>query len=178
MKRLAKNRTKVILGIDPGSLICGYGVIKTNPNNNSSVLKSSSCSSSYIASGRLILSNKSPLHTRLKELSDGLAEIIKEHSPDEVAVEKVFFAKGIKSALTLGHARGAVLIAVASSSIPLFEYTALEVKKSIVGYGRAEKHQVQAMVSKILDLKSKLSKDSSDALAIALCHANTQRFYK
>lgn len=178
MKRLVKNRAKVILGIDPGSLICGYGIIKTISNSSYLISRTSPCNSSYIASGRIILSGKLPLHLRLKELSEGLAEIIKEHSPDEVAVEKVFFAKGIKSALTLGHARGAALVAVASCEIPLFEYTALQVKKSIVGYGRAEKHQVQAMVSKILDLESKLSKDSSDALAIALCHANTQRFDK
>lgn len=175
MKRPAKNRPRVILGIDPGSLICGYGIIKSTSGNRSFV---SGTSSAYVASGRLILSGKLPLHSRLKELTDGLAEIIKEHSPDEAAVEKVFFAKGINSALTLGHARGAALAVVASSEIPLFEYTALEVKKSIVGYGRAEKHQVQEMVSRILDLKSKLSKDSADALAIALCHANTQRFEK
>jgi crossover junction endodeoxyribonuclease RuvC len=178
LKRLVKNRAKVILGIDPGSLICGYGIIQTAFSAGYFIPKTSPCGSRYIASGRIILSSKSPLHSRLKELSDGLGEIIKEHSPDEAAVEKVFFAKGIKSALTLGHARGAVLVAVASREIPLFEYTALEVKKSIVGYGRAEKHQVQEMVSRILDLKSKLSKDSADALAIALCHAHTQRFHK
>jgi crossover junction endodeoxyribonuclease RuvC len=163
LRHQGKDRSRITLGIDPGSIICGYGIIKT-VNCGDTV---------YVASGRIILSSKSPLNTRLKELYDGIAEIIRSYSPDEVAVEKVFFAKGIKAALTLGHARGAALIAAASCNIPVYEYSALEVKKAIVGYGRAEKHQVQAMVSKMLDLKFKLSKDSADALALALCHRNT-----
>ncbi len=179
MKRQEKDKSRVILGIDPGSIVCGYGAIRAE------ILKArayafrnfhlnSSCPS-YIASGRIVLSSKHPFNVRLKELYDGLIDIIKEYSPDEVAVEKIFFAKGIKAALALGQARGVVLIAAASCGLPVYEYSALEVKKSVVGYGRAEKHQVQGMVSKILNLKTKLSKDSADALGLALCHVSTLR---
>jgi len=120
-----------------------------------------------------MLPAKEPLNVRLNELYANLIDIIKEYSPDEVAVEKVFFAKSIKSALTLGQARGAALVAAASAGLPVYEYSALEVKKAIVGYGRAEKNQVQVMISKILNLKTGLSSDSADALALALCHINT-----
>ncbi len=164
LRHREKNRSKIILGIDPGSIICGYGVVSTERLNTS-----------YVASGKMILSPKSPLQIRLKELYDGLVDIIKEYAPDEVAVEKIFFAKSVKSALTLGHARGAILVAAASCGLPVYEYSALEVKKAIVGYGRAEKHQVQGMVSNMLNLRFKLSPDSADALALALCHTNTLR---
>ena len=95
-----------------------------------------------------MLPSKQPLDVRLKELYANLADIIREYSPHEAAIEKVFFAKSIKAALVLGQARGAALVAAASSGLPVYEYSALEIKKAIVGYGRAEKHQVQSMVSK------------------------------
>ena len=93
-------------------------------------------------------------------------------------LKRFFFAKSIKAALVLGQARGAALVAAASSGLPVYEYSALEVKKAIVGYGRAEKHQVQSMISKILNPKTKLSADSADALALALCHINTMKILK
>lgn len=175
MKYQGRDKSKIILGIDPGSIICGYGLIRTASEG---IAKKSPGESVYVASGRIVLSAKHPLNFRLKELFDGLTDIIRAYSPDEVVVEKVFFAKGIKAALILGQARGAALVAAAKSGIPVYEYSALEVKKAIVGYGRAEKHQVQKMVSDILDLDTRLSKDSADALALALCHNNSQRIYK
>ncbi len=201
MRHQEKDRSKIILGIDPGSIACGFGVISAeipksgllgdspphtdgfaekNEARRAEGLKARTCAlnPAYIASGRIVLSSRRPLNTRLKELYDALTDIIKEYSPDEVAVEKIFFAKSVKAALTLGQARGAVLLAAASCGLPVYEYSALSVKKAIVGYGRAEKHQVQGMVSKMLNLKSKLSKDSADALAIALCHTNTLRLGK
>ncbi|MBI4689997.1 MAG: crossover junction endodeoxyribonuclease RuvC [Nitrospirae bacterium] len=169
----------MILGVDPGSIVCGYGVIKAvyRKQNaiNSKPAQTLPIDTAYVASGRIVLSSKQPLHVRLKELYDGLFDIIKEYSPDEIVIEKVFFAKGIKAALTLGQARGATLVAAASIGLPVFEYSALEVKKAIAGYGRAEKHQVQTMVEKVLNLNIKLSADSADALALALCHTNTLR---
>jgi len=168
LRRQEKNKPKLILGIDPGSIACGYGVIKT-------VSQARHNDYSYVASGRIMLPSKQPLHVRLRELYSNITDIIREYSPDEVAIEKVFFAKSIKSALILGQARGAALIAAASSGLPVYEYSALEVKKAIVGYGRAEKNQVQGMVSKILNLKTRLSPDSADALALALCHINTMK---
>lgn len=180
MKRQEKNKSRIILGIDPGSIVCGYGIIKTM---NSEQLRVNSkltlaTDTVYVASGRIMLTSKQPLNVRLKELYSNLTDIIREYSPHEVAIEKVFFAKGIKAALVLGQARGAALVAAASSGLPVYEYSALEVKKAIVGYGRAEKHQVQSMVSKILNLKTKLSADSADALALAVCHLNTMKILK
>ncbi|MDP2276957.1 MAG: crossover junction endodeoxyribonuclease RuvC, partial [Nitrospirota bacterium] len=161
-----------------GSIICGYGIIKTvqspsRPCRDKTL--NSNTDTVYVASGRIMLPSKQPLDVRLKELYSNLADIIREYSPHEAAIEKVFFAKSIKAALVLGQARGAALVAAASSGLPVYEYSALEVKKAVVGYGRAEKHQVQSMVSKILNLKTKLSADSADALALALCHLNTMK---
>ncbi|MCE5193844.1 MAG: crossover junction endodeoxyribonuclease RuvC [Nitrospiraceae bacterium] len=168
MKHQEKNKSKIILGIDPGSISCGYGLITANTASKRYLNQYS-----YIGSGRIVFSPAQHLHSRLKELFYSITEIIREYNPDEAAIEKVFFAKSVKSALALGQARGSVLIAAVSCGLPIYEYSALEVKKAVTGYGRAEKHQVQVMVSKILDIKSKLSTDSADALAIALCHTNT-----
>ena len=186
LRRQEKNKSRIILGIDPGSIVCGYGIIKTvqSPESRVKTLSSnlqtlnSNTDAVYVASGRIMLPSKQPLDARLKELCSNLADIIREYSPHEVAIEKVFFAKSIKAALVLGQARGAALVAAASSGLPVSEYSALEVKKAIVGYGRAEKHQVQSMVSKILNLETKLSADSADALALALCHLNTMKILK
>ncbi len=186
LRRQEKNKSRIILGIDPGSIVCGYGIIKTvqSPESRVKTLNSklqtlnSNTDTVYIASGRIMLPSKQPLDVRLGELYSNLTDIIREYFPHEVAIEKVFFAKGIKAALVLGQARGAALVAAASSGLPVYEYSALEVKKAIVGYGRAEKHQVQSMISKILNLKTKLSADSADALALALCHLNTMKILK
>ena len=173
LRRQEKNKPRIILGIDPGSIVCGYGIIKSADSR-----QFQAADTIYVASGRIMLPSKQPLDVRLKELYANLADIIREYSPHEVAIEKVFFAKSIKAALVLGQARGAALVAAASSGLPVYEYSALEVKKAVVGYGRAEKHQVQSMVSKILNLKTKLSADSADALALALCHLNTMKILK
>lgn len=180
LRRQEKYRSRIILGIDPGSIVCGYGIIKTVNSEQLRVNSKLTLSTDtvYVASGRIMLPSKHLLNVRLRELYSNLADIIREYSPHEVAVEKVFFAKSIKAALVLGQARGAALVAAASSGLPVYEYSALEVKKAIVGYGRAEKHQVQSMVSKILNLKTKLSADSADALALALCHLNTMKILK
>ncbi len=154
-----------ILGIDPGSIKCGYGLISLKGNDPS-----------YITSGTISPSPSKPLHKRLKYIFDALREIIREHRPDEIVVEKIFFAKGAKAALSLGHARGIVLLAAASEDINLHEYSALEVKKAVVGYGRAEKQQVMEMVRLILNIREPLYPDSADALALALCHTNTIKF--
>jgi crossover junction endodeoxyribonuclease RuvC len=173
LRRQEKNKSRIILGIDPGSIVCGYGIIKSADSR-----QSQAADTAYVASGRIMLPSKQPLDVRLKELYSNLTDIIREYSPNEVSIEKVFFAKSIKAALVLGQARGAALVAAASSGLPVYEYSALEVKKAVVGYGRAEKHQVQSMVSKILNQKTKLSADSADALALALCHLNTMRILK
>ncbi|MBA4371239.1 MAG: crossover junction endodeoxyribonuclease RuvC [Thermodesulfovibrio sp.] len=154
-----------MLGIDPGSIFCGYGVIRSNGRD-----------ASYIASGRIAPPASNPLHIRLKAIHEALTEIIATYQPTDVVVEKVFFAKSAKAALQLGQARGVVLLAAACGGITLHERSALEVKKAVVGYGRAEKSQVQEMVKMILKIRGTLYPDSADALALALCYMNTLQF--
>lgn len=166
-----RNNAVRVLGIDPGSRICGYGIIETAVRSRGQ----SKDGYIYIASGRIELSVKLPLHLRLKEIYDELTDIIREHRPTEAAVERVFFAKSARAALNLGHARGVSLLAATSERLPVYEYSALEVKKAVVGYGRAEKRQVQQMVRTILNLRTTLSPDSADALALSICHLNTMR---
>jgi len=154
-----------ILGIDPGSIKCGYGLIGMNGKDPF-----------YITSGTISASSSKPLKERLKHIFESLQEIISAHRPDDIVVEQIFFAKGAKAALSLGHARGIVLLAAARENINLHECSALEVKKAVVGYGRAEKKQVLEMVRLILNIREPLYPDSADALALALCHANTIKF--
>jgi crossover junction endodeoxyribonuclease RuvC len=158
-----------ILGIDPGSIYCGYGLIQR------SVDKGQKKEIKYLCSGRIVLPARKPLYIRLTELYKSLCDVIFEYKPDEIAVEKIFFSKGVKSAINFGHTRGVVLLSAAILEIPLYEYSALEVKKAVVGYGRAEKDQVQRMVKEILGIEISLSPDSADALAIAICHLNSKK---
>ncbi|MEW6162354.1 MAG: crossover junction endodeoxyribonuclease RuvC [Nitrospirota bacterium] len=161
-----------ILGIDPGNITCGYGIIETPCQKVDECI--------YITSGKIVNSKQRPIKETLKRLYDTLVEIIREYNPQEVAVEKIFFAKSIKAALSLGQARGIALLAASSEGLNVYEYSALEVKKAITGYGRAEKRQVQEMVMRILSpcfmLHAPcfvLTEDAADALALAICHMNT-----
>jgi crossover junction endodeoxyribonuclease RuvC len=157
-----------ILGIDPGSISCGYGFIqKSEVRSQKSEIK-------YLSSGRIVLPASKPLHARLKELYSSLVDVISEYKPDEIVIEKIFFAKGTKAALSLGHTRGVVLLAASLTGLSIYEYSALEVKKAVVGYGRADKNQVQKTVKQILGLNRVLSSDSADALALAICHVNSK----
>lgn len=161
-----------IVGIDPGSVTCGYGVIKTALLEPSTPI--------YVTSGSISLSPKTPLHLRLKQLYDALVDVIREYKPQEMVVEHIFFAKSAKAALSLGHTRGVTLLAAEAEGLDLYEYSALEAKKAVTGYGRAEKRQVQNMVMRILFPGPVprapgfiLTRDSADALALAICHLNT-----
>ena len=152
-----------IIGIDPGSIKTGYGVIDYNGS-----------STSYVTSG-VIDAKKDSFNNRLKIIFESLAEIIREHKPDQMAVETVFVHKNASSALKLGHARAAAICASFESNINIFEYSPREVKLSTVGTGKAEKEQVMEMVKLILSIKQvKLNLDESDALAVGICHAHTQ----
>jgi crossover junction endodeoxyribonuclease RuvC len=157
-----------VVGIDPGSILCGYGIVEQDSRRN--LL--------HVSSGTITLARNKPLETRLKVLYGELRSILLNYSPDEAVIEKVFFAKGIKAALNLGHARGVVLLAIAEEDINLFEYNPNEVKKAVVGYGKAEKSQVQQMVKTILSLNDDPLPDSADALALAICHLNTIRNFQ
>jgi crossover junction endodeoxyribonuclease RuvC len=154
------------IGIDPGSIVCGYGVLR---KEGKSVV--------YVASGEIAVPKGQPLPERLRRIYEGLRKAIDTYSPDEAVVEKIFFASNVKAALSLGHARGVALLSAAVSGIPVFEYSPLEVKKALTGYGRAEKAQVMAMIKAILNIDITLTPDSSDALALALTHLNMSGLY-
>ncbi len=150
-----------IIGIDPGLRRCGWGVIESEGNR----LR-------FIASGTITPAVSSPLPVRLAALFSGLSELIARHQPDEAAVEETFVSAGARSALQLGQARGVALMTPASFGLPVGEYAANLVKKSVVGTGHAEKVQVQLMVKALLPTADFSGADAADALAIAICHAH------
>lgn len=156
-----------VLGIDPGSQATGFGIID-----------SSNTGYSLRAFGTIKPPRRLPFHLKLQEIGRGVGKIISAHVPDEVAIESPFYAQNIKTAIALGQVRGAVLVAVAASGCALFEYSALEIKKAVTSYGRAEKEQVKAMVKTLLNLEEDLEADASDALAAAICHLNTRMFQR
>jgi crossover junction endodeoxyribonuclease RuvC len=151
-----------ILGIDPGLRLTGFGVIEANGTKLS-----------YVTSG-CVRSGSGELAARLKIILEGLNEIIAAHSPVAVAVEKVFVNKNPQSTLALGQARGTAICAVVMAGLPVAEYTALQVKQSVVGNGHAAKEQVQQMVRRLLALPGAPSPDAADALACAICHAHSR----
>jgi crossover junction endodeoxyribonuclease RuvC len=151
-----------ILGIDCGCDSTGYGIIDTDGRTHRMVVH-----------GAIRTSSKQPFAERLRKISAALIELIQQWSPEEVAVEEVFFAANAKSALKLGHVRGVALLEAARAGFTVAEYSALEVKSSVVGYGRAEKQPVQQMVKVLLNLSAvPESEDAADALALAICHAH------
>jgi len=152
----------IVLGIDPGSRITGWGVISAIGQKNT-----------FVASG-CIRMDTSPLPERLKQIFDGISEIIETYQPEQAAIEQVFLARNADSAFKLGQARGAAITALVHQEIEVGEYSARQVKQAVVGKGAADKSQVQHMVCRILQLDSSPQEDAADALAIAICHANTQ----
>ncbi len=152
-----------ILGIDPGSRTTGFGVIDIEGQRQQ-----------YVTSG-CIRAGDGDMPSRLATIFAGVQSLVAEHEPGEVAIERVFMHRNADSALKLGQARGAALCAVLTVSIPVFEFTATEVKQSVVGRGNASKDQVQHMVSVLLSLSGHPQADAADALAVALCHANTRQ---
>ena len=152
----------VILGIDPGSVIAGFGAIETE--NRKTRLIDCGCIRTHA---------KLSFAQRLQKIYGELAEALARIRPDEVAVEDIFYSKNVKSALKIGHARGVILLAAADAGLPIAEYSPREVKKAVVGSGSASKEQVQFMVKRILALKETPQPyDTTDALAVALCHAH------
>lgn len=150
-----------ILGIDPGLGVTGYGIVE---KAGSTLV--------YVASGRIRSTTDGPLALRLATILDGLAEVIESYQPVEVAVEKVFVNVNPQSTLLLGQARGAAICAAVMAKLPISEYTALQVKQSVVGQGHARKEQVQEMVKRLLRLSAAPGTDAADALACAICHAH------
>jgi len=153
----------VILGIDPGTKTTGYGIVDRGERDRTLV---------GITYGEIRIKRGESLSLSLKTIYNQLIEIITEYAPDVISLENIFYGKNVKSLIKLGQARGVIILAASQSNIPLYEYTPLEVKKAVVGYGKAEKTQVQHMVKAILSLKEDPPLDASDALAIAICHSN------
>ena len=153
-----------VLGIDCGGECTGYGVVEMHPGGKLCCL---SC-------GAIKLSPRETLPRRLARIFTQLGGIIAEHQPDQVAIEDVFYALNVKSALKLGQVRGVAMLAAAAAGLEVAEYSPLTIKSAVVGYGRAEKHQVQLMVTRLLELAEPPEPmDASDALAIAICHLHT-----
>jgi len=157
-----------VLGIDCGSRVTGYGVIDSN---------GADCI--YVCCGAIRSKSSDPLADRLKSIYSGIVQIIRELEPEAAAFESLFYATNVQSALKLGHVRGVSMFAAAEANLPIYEYSPLEVKSGVTGYGRAEKPQVQQMVRALLKLNAPPQPyDASDALAVAICHIHTNRFNK
>ena len=150
-----------VLGIDPGNYITGYGVVE---KQKSGIV--------HVVHGEIKVAKGTSSSSRLVKIYNDLLEIIDRSAPDVMVVEDVFYGKNVKSLIRQGEVRGITILAGTSRNIPVYEYTPLEVKKAVVGYGRAEKNQIQNMIKAILKLSELPPADAADALAIAICHAN------
>jgi crossover junction endodeoxyribonuclease RuvC len=151
----------IIIGIDPGSRITGFGIIESNGLKHK-----------YITSGCIRVSNKK-FPERLQQIFTDLCAVIQQHKPQQAAIEQVFMHINANSALKLGQARGAATTALVNNDLPVAEYSARQIKQAVVGFGAASKTQVQHMVKLILNLDGDIQEDAADALGAALCHANT-----
>jgi crossover junction endodeoxyribonuclease RuvC len=149
-----------VLGVDPGSRVTGFGLIEVSGRRLA-----------HVSSGALSVRASLSLERRLLSIFEGLTRIIREHDPAVLCVEDVFYAQNVRSAITLGHARGAVLVAACRAGLPVRAYSPAEIKMTVAGSGRAEKAQVQQMVRAILSLPDLPGPDAADALAAAICHA-------
>ncbi len=147
-----------ILGVDPGSQRTGFGVLDEEAGR-----------ARYVACG-VISASQGLIPDRLRRIFEGLSEVIEHYRPEVCAIERVFLARNVDSALKLGQARGAALVAASCGQLPVYEYTALQIKKAVVGVGHAAKPQVQHMMRALLGLQAVPSADAADALACALCH--------
>jgi len=156
---------RVILGIDPGTVVTGWGVVQAN----GSTLR-------HLGHGTVNASSAEPQAARLSRIYRALSKVMLEFRPDGVSLEKVFFALNVQSALKLGQARGVALLAAAEQSVEVHEYSAVEIKSAVVGFGHATKQQVQMMIGSLLQVADRVPVDAADALAAAICHLHRQAF--
>ncbi len=155
----------IILGVDPGTAITGYGVVQSDGDRLQ-----------LIAYGAITTPSDWKMPQRLQHIYAELVALIRTHQPTEAVVEKLFFSKNVRTALSVGQARGVALLAAAQAGLTIHEYTPLEIKQAVVGYGRAEKTQIQQMVRMLLQLDViPQPDDAADALAVAICHAHSAR---
>lgn len=157
----------LVLGVDPGTAITGYGLVRHAPDGDRL---------EAVAYGVITTPSDWAMPQRLRKIHQDLTDLIREHHPTEAAVEQLFFSRNVKTALAVGQARGVVLLTLADGDLSVHEYTPLQVKQSVVGYGRAEKAQVQELVRLLLGLEAAPQPDdAADALAIAICHLHSRR---
>lgn len=150
----------IVLGIDPGTALCGYGIVRAAGDEYE-----------LVTCGAISTPAKTPLDQRLLKIYADLTNLLRKYHPEQAAIEKLFFARNITTAIAVGHARGVAMLAVAQANIPLAEYTPNEIKQAVSGYGGADKHQMQEMVRMLLRLDTvPKPDDAADALAIAICH--------
>jgi crossover junction endodeoxyribonuclease RuvC len=155
-----------ILGVDPGSIYTGWGLVELDGTQ----LR-------HVAHGVIGTSTALGQAQRLKQIHDGIQQVIVQYRPAAMSLEKVFFSRNVQSALKLGQARGMAMLGAAQSQIPMSEYSATEIKVSVVGYGHATKEQIQKMVSALLGLRGSLRTDAADALAAAICHIHRRTYH-
>lgn len=155
----------LVLGIDPGTAITGYGLVREVDDGLT-----------LVGYGVITSRADQPLPGRLQTIYQGLTAVVREYRPDAAAVEELFFSRNVRTALTVGHARGVALLALADAGLPIYEYKPLEVKQAIAGYGGADKQQVQEMVRMLLDLDHvPQPDDAADAVAVSVCHIHSAR---
>ncbi len=157
----------LVIGIDPGTAITGFGIIREDDDGNLIA----------VDYGVITTSSKLPMPDRLSIIYDELNAVIKKHSPQTSAVEKIFFSKNVKTAISVGQARGVVLLSLAQAGVDISNYTPNEIKQAVTGYGGADKRQIQEMVKILLDLEEiPKPDDAADALAVAICHLQNAKF--
>jgi crossover junction endodeoxyribonuclease RuvC len=155
----------LVLGIDPGTAITGYGLVREDE-----------AGLTLVDYGVITTAAGQPLPERLQAIYQGLAEVAREHQPQQAAVEELFFSRNVRTALSVGHARGVTLLALADAGLAIHEYKPLEIKQAITGYGGAGKQQVQEMVRLLLNLDAvPQPDDAADAVAVAVCHIHSAR---
>jgi len=160
-----KAAPRIILGIDPGTMATGWGVVQVIGD----ALR-------HMGHGTIHASNGESQARRLRRIYTELSKVVREFRPDGVSLEKVFFALNVQSALKLGQARGVALLAAAEQELDVYEYSAVEIKSAVVGYGHATKQQVQMMIGSLLKVSGPVPADAADALAAAICHLNREAF--
>lgn len=156
----------IVLGIDPGTATTGYGLVRETPQG-----------AELVTYGVILTLKTAPMSERLIQIYERMQELLREHKPDTAAVEKLFFQKNVSTAMSVGQARGVILLALAQAGIEVGEYTPNEVKHAVAGYGSADKPQMQQMVRTLLSLREiPRPDDAADALAVAICHLHSYKF--
>ena len=157
-----------VLGIDPGVATIGFGLVEVDRSRQT-----------LLRYGVITTPAGLPLSRRLLQISEDMAELLQQFKPEEMAVEELFFTKNITTGIAVAHGRGVILLAAEQAGVPVYEYTPMQVKQAVVGYGKADKHQVQTMVQALLGLKAvPRPDDAADALAVAICHAHSSQFQR